>query len=373
MAVTSEQLLAVERALLAGVLSDEAWNDALMHVAGITGASYLAVMTRDEWTGQFFVTEPVKVSQRLLDDYEAEFRVCNPMNKMKVLLHDGDTYLDWDVLGRSFIKRSSYYQEFMRPHGLGSILGHRVDTAEGQANYLSIHRLANEPEFEADAVCAIAKVHGALSRTFRLRQQLRGLQQTQAWQRAVLDSLGFPVMLVNEAGVVQQANRAAEGRLSEPACPLSLHGRSPHRQALLHIVRRALGKPGEPPGPASVRLPRDELHAGATCVALPLGEGDEGAPAMRYGAALLMVWQARPKEPPSVLLRQLFGLTQAEIQVAGLLAQGYAPQEVAQQRECAESTVRSQIKAIFRKMHVRRQQELVRLLSELNMLDTRKS
>ena len=57
-----ERLLSVERALLAGVLSDTAWNDGLMQLAGLAKASYLAIMTRDERSGQFHVLEPVEVS-----------------------------------------------------------------------------------------------------------------------------------------------------------------------------------------------------------------------------------------------------------------------------------------------------------------------
>lgn len=366
--MTPEQLLSVERALLAGVLSDNGWNKALMQPAELAGASYLAVMTRDEWTGQFHVTEPVEMSPRLLEDYEAGYRVLNPMNSLKVLSSDGETYLDWDVLGHGLIERSPFFQEFMRSHGLAHMMGHRVDTFDGHASYLSIHRLVNETAFDAEAAAAVSAVHGALKQTLALRQRLRGLQQAQAWQRTALDALSFPIMFVDEWGRVQQANRAADTWLSSPACPLSAQGSGADRQAVLDIVRLALGRAQQPPRVASARLSFDALHAGTMCVAIPVGEQGD-AYVSRSGTALLMLWPARPREPAQMLLRQVFGLSAAEARVAELLALGHAPQDIARLRQLAETTVRTHIKSIFRKTHVRRQHDLARLLTELALVD----
>lgn len=366
--MTPEQLLTVERALLAGVLSEDAWREALMRLAELAGASYLAVMSRDEGTGQFHVTEPVELSSRLLEDYEAEFRTLNPWNAMDVLSSDGETYLDWDVLGQGFIRRCPFYQEFMRPHGLAHMMGHRVDTEGGTAHYLSIHKQVGEPAFDAGAVAVVSAVHGSVGRALTVRQKLRGLQQAQAWRRIALDTLSFPVMLVDGAGCVRQANRAAEAWLSGPGGRLFVGGAGRDRQALLGIVRQALGGPGAPPRLASVRLSFDTDHAGTACVAVPVGEGDERL-AVRAETALLMVWPARPREPAQALLRQVFGLSAAEARVAALMAQGHTPQAIAGLRSVGEATVRTHIKAIFRKMHVRRQHDLARLLTELSLVD----
>lgn len=363
-----KKILEVERSLLAGVLSDRLWNEALMRVADLAGASYLGIMTRDEGTGQFHVTEPVKLSQRLLDDYEAEFRESNPMNGRKVLSQDGETYLDWDVLGRGFIKHSPFFQDFMRPHGLAHMMGHRVDSCDGQAHYLSVHRLVNEAAFEAKDAEAISLVHSALRHTLTLRQRLRGLQQTQAWQKAALDALSFPIMLVNARATVLRANHAAEAWLSAPECPLSVTGASRERQELSGIIRQALGQPGARARSASLRLSFDARYAGTVCVAIPVVEDGEQGLGVRHEAALLMVWPATPKAPGQQLLRQAFGLSLTETRVASLFAQGHTPQEIADLRSVSESTVRSHIKSIFQKTHVRRQYELARLLAGLGIV-----
>lgn len=367
--MTLDQLLTIERGLLAGVLSDEAWNDALMQLAAQVHASYICITSQNELTGQLDVLEPVRLPDSAVQAYLDEFQALNPSNLLSTMPKEGEQYLDWVELGHRFIERSPYYQEFLKPHGLGYIMAHCVGTFGTQSCNLSVHRLAGEAVFDAEEAAGLSALHGALSRSYALRHRLHSLQQAQVWQRAALDALSFPVMVVNTACSVLQANRAGERWLSEPRCPLSAGGVGATRQALRHIIRQAVGAPGEPASLATVRLSFDSDHAGTVFVAIPLGEGGQQAPAARYEAALLMIWPAAPRAPAQQLLRQVFGLSAAEASVARLLAQGHTPQEIAGLRLVGESTVRTHIKSIFQKTHVRRQHDLARLLTDLAIVD----
>ncbi|WP_397474025.1 helix-turn-helix transcriptional regulator [Pusillimonas sp.] len=369
--MTPQKMLTIERALLEGVLSDEAWNDALMLVAGQVGASYVCVTSQNELTKRLDILEPIKLPQSAIETYVNEFQALNPTNLLKTMPTEGGQYLDWVELGHRFIERSPYYQDFLKSYGLGHIMAHCVGTFGTQSCNLSLHRLAGEAAFDAGQAASLSALHGALNRSYALRHQLHSLKREQAWQRRALNALSFPVMIVDEACAVLQANRAAEAWLSEPTCPLSVKDTGSARQALLHIVRQALGESGEPPRLASVRLSFNAPQAGTTCVAIPLGEGDEETPAERYDAALLMVWPARPKAPALQLLREVFGLSLAEARVAEMLAQGHTPQKIAELRSVGESTVRSHIKSIFHKTHVGRQYDLARLLTELAVVEGR--
>ena len=64
-------------------------------------------------------------------------------------------------------------------------------------------------------------------------------------------------------------------------------------------------------------------------------------------------------------LLPLFGLTPAEGDVAAMIGQGFDVPEIAAQRLATESTIRAQMKAIFRKMDVNRQVDLVQILARL--------
>jgi DNA-binding CsgD family transcriptional regulator len=62
------------------------------------------------------------------------------------------------------------------------------------------------------------------------------------------------------------------------------------------------------------------------------------------------------------VLRELYGLTEAETQLVELLCQGSSLDEAAGARGVTMNTARSQLKQVFAKTHTSRQSELVRLV-----------
>ena len=69
--------------------------------------------------------------------------------------------------------------------------------------------------------------------------------------------------------------------------------------------------------------------------------------------------------PATWILRNLYGLTAAEIAVAERLMNGDTPQQAAAALGIKLSTARFHLGALFRKTDTRRQAELVRLLLSL--------
>lgn len=67
-------------------------------------------------------------------------------------------------------------------------------------------------------------------------------------------------------------------------------------------------------------------------------------------------------EVNKVTLTQLWGLTDAEANVAVKVAQGLAPQDIAEAAECSVHTIRTQLKSVFRKTGTSRQNELATLV-----------
>jgi DNA-binding CsgD family transcriptional regulator len=66
---------------------------------------------------------------------------------------------------------------------------------------------------------------------------------------------------------------------------------------------------------------------------------------------------------PQPILKALFDLTSAEARVAGLIAAGHTLTEIAEKLSVSVHTIRKQLKFIFEKTGVRRQADLVRLLT----------
>ena len=80
---------------------------------------------------------------------------------------------------------------------------------------------------------------------------------------------------------------------------------------------------------------------------------------------LLRELAAAPAAPPVDLLRDLFGLTRAEAEVARALAGGATKRAVADARGLREATVRTQVRAVLDKTGAANLRDLERLLAGL--------
>ncbi|HEY1735574.1 MAG TPA: helix-turn-helix transcriptional regulator [Methylovirgula sp.] len=82
---------------------------------------------------------------------------------------------------------------------------------------------------------------------------------------------------------------------------------------------------------------------------------------------LLFAAERRVCEVPTQCLRAL-GLTRAEAEVAGLLGAGLSPHEVAERLNIKIATVRAHLKRIFQKLGIRRQTDLVQLVTRVSFV-----
>lgn len=87
------------------------------------------------------------------------------------------------------------------------------------------------------------------------------------------------------------------------------------------------------------------------------------------GMALVCVGHTARPLADCAALRQLFGFSEAEAQIARELVEGARPKVIAAKRSVAESTVRSQIREVFRKAGVRGIADLARVLSAIPAVD----
>lgn len=83
--------------------------------------------------------------------------------------------------------------------------------------------------------------------------------------------------------------------------------------------------------------------------------------------ALLAIDPEQKRVPNISVLRQAFGLTASEARLALCIADGLDIAEIAAAHKIAESTARSQLKAVFAKTGTRRQAELSALLAQFRL------
>jgi DNA-binding CsgD family transcriptional regulator len=168
--------------------------------------------------------------------------------------------------------------------------------------------------------------------------------------------------LLDGDGRVLYCNQAAARCMSQSGFPLyenfaRLH--SKHLDTSLQaLIRHAAGKDGK-------------RHAGRLRLNTPQQQELLVTPVPAEAAfnrlfqkpmVLLALLGNHPQSP---LLAELFQLSPAEQRLAELLAQGLAPEGCAERLKVSINTVRSQLRALFRKTDTTRQAELVHLFARL--------
>jgi DNA-binding CsgD family transcriptional regulator len=278
--------------------------------------------------------------------------------------------------------RSEFYGDFGRNLGLRYVVGTVLSLGEIGLMPIGLHRPAGSPPFERAQAQLLELLLPHLRRAMQLRHRLGSEGPAVAPSFAALDALAAGVLVVDADLHVLVANAAAEAmarpggaiclvRASRGRGVVSTVARALHHSdnAALSAIVRATAQCGAPGGAVPLRD-----GEGATVVAAlvsPLPRRLSAVPgdlAGRVaGQALILMRDLRPTrgDVQPQLLRELFGLTQAEAEVALTLVGGATKESVAELRRAQVSTIRTQVRSILAKTGAVNLRGLDRVLASL--------
>ena len=236
---------------------------------------------------------------------------------------------------------------------------------------MEMHRTQEAAPFETSLLEQLSPLSEHFERAFRIhaltaREQLR--------QRGLADSIAHLAMgavLFNDAGQVVFHNEAARTLLAHhPAVRLRKQrlvvDDSQQAELLRQAVVTAAGyRDGDTEEPFSALVLGSEGGEGALrCWVMPLSNPQLAAEeAFDDARAVLFISDpAKPSPLDPARLMTVFDLTRKEAEVAVAIAEGSSVEEIAARHSRTLNTVRSQLKAIYRKTGVQRQSALVRLI-----------
>jgi DNA-binding CsgD family transcriptional regulator/PAS domain-containing protein len=275
--------------------------------------------------------------------------------------------VDEDWLPKPELVRSEYYNDFLRPMDVHSVLMIRLVAHDLNAVNLNIGRSARAGPFGGGDLDVVCNLHPHLIRAFQLGRRIAAQRGLDAGAAEFLDRSPHAVFLVRPDGRVRHANPAAE-RLTAAGKGLSLAGGrlgSPDAAAgrrLQALIRQAASPDAERRGggamtigPAQGRLPLSAIVAPVAAERL----------AMFGGEPSIIVCVTDPEAgvgPAGQRLRDAFGLTAAETRVAVALVEGDSPRKAAARLGVSFNTVRTHQARIYDKIGASRLPELVALV-----------
>jgi len=305
--------------------------------------------------------------RRWLDSYALEYAPEDLLSLRMAKLPIAAFYAsNLDIPHPERFPESRFYREWIVPQGVAYAAASNILREGPWLTQVFLQRSPQQPPFSRDEIAVLDRLVPHMQRAFQMRQRFTDMQLGQNLLSSSLDVLAMPTLLFDEFGRLAHSNRSADALLAGRQALWVEHGHLVTRDAeatrnlnleLTKVLRASQGQASTLNGVVS--LPR----RGRTPLVLmlaPLRLKDE---ARKQGAALLFVFD--PEATPSITadtVRQLFGLSKREAELAAALCSGQTLDELATARGTSINTVRSQLKSVFNKTGTSRQADLVSLL-----------
>lgn len=261
-----------------------------------------------------------------------------------------------DFASDDWVRRFPVYGEVCRKYDLG--FGSLMTLKAAGRDYIGMAVIRTEKQghgssADADALTTLAPY---LKDAVMLRRMVE--DQGALMTCGAIEAMGAAAFLCDAGGKVRNLTPSAEALVD---------GRGP-----LTLKAQVLGCRS----PESARTLSSAIELAARNPATPVRtivvKDERGVPLVLDVAALpplpgmlaftpRAIVTARPPRPPAPagILMTVYGLTQAEADVARALAQGDARESIAERRGVAVGTIRAQLKGIFGKLGVSREAELI--------------
>lgn len=346
----------------AALLTDD-WTDVFERIRRLTGvvAAGIKVETECDMV-QTWVGLPGGFAHAFAEHY---WRL-DPWTRGSKRWKPGTCLVSSALVPDEDLRASEFYNDLCVPHGLYDAIGGCLD--DDTERYVTFgmmrpHGARGGGEREA---ALVQPLFPHLQRAVRLGMHTELLKTEVRSLRAAVDAVRVAVLVVDVDRRVLYANAAAAAVLRRDDGLREAGGKLTCSDAGLAAALATTVAGREPGAPHVLRIDRRGSSSPYGVVISPAHRGIREA--VRHGEPAAMLYVFDPDAdlaPPPEILRELFGLTATETQVALRLAAGRTLGEIATELGSSLPTVRTHLRQIFDKTATHRQADLVSLLVSL--------
>jgi PAS domain-containing protein len=365
-------LLQTIEAAHAAALDENLWPDALKALAHQFGAVGATLEDFGKQPLGLRYIRIVGLPSQAETEYLAHYQHHNPRAAYAFRNLSQPILADYVLIDERGMNRDAYYTKYLKSLDLRYFMsGQIMDTAEAQA-IVSIQRSRRQGHVEQRDVERMRRLLPHLSQAYdvslRLRQSTRAVR---AFEH-VLDLLADGVALIRSDGRIVHANesfqaiaRRGDGvRVRKGAIDLTVGTPGSRFAATLAAIARWRAGEADAAAPADFAWPRESGGLPYLISVRPLPRAVHGYEL--NADAIVFVHDPAPRSTGSMqILRDAFGLTEAEAGVAVALQNGTALGDYARERMLSLNTVYTHLRRIKEKTRCRRMPELIRCLGDL--------
>ena len=346
------------------VLDDSAWRPLLELLVAASGRQQGLLLFADYRKNGTHASTTLNLCDPAgIDVYNRHYCNLDPGLDIVRSRSVGHWYNDLIDFGPERIRRDPYYQEFYIPFGLHNLSCVKLEEQVDSGIYLTVLNEVGAPLPTAQQHALLQRVSPHLLKAAKLSNKVNRLELELATRDLLLDHHPTPLWLLDGDGHVLYCNQAAARHMSQSSFPLyenftRLHSKS-QDTSLLALIRRAAGKDGKR------RAGWLRLNATQQQELLVTPVPAQASFNQHFQKPLVLL-ALLENQPQMGLLAELFQLSPAEQRLAELLAQQLSPETCAERLNVSINTVRSQLRALFRKTDTSRQVELASLIGRLH-------
>jgi PAS domain-containing protein/DNA-binding CsgD family transcriptional regulator len=257
-------------------------------------------------------------------------------------------------------------------YGLRYFIGSRLYHSNRVEVVWSLQRRREQGHAQAADIQLFELLKPHMARAFSLADQLDLLRSHQRFSSAVLEAVPQALFALDGDGGILFANsraqeilRAADGLNSKEGRLATALG---SEQAMLDRLIREAALVDIATGGGWARVPRPSGGPPYAVFVAPLRGEDEELMAANAKVLVVVHDTAQRRGADPNMLVALFGLTNAEARLASALSVGHSLESASALLGIRTATARTELKAVFHKTGVSRQQDLVRLLTSLSSI-----
>jgi DNA-binding CsgD family transcriptional regulator/PAS domain-containing protein len=339
--------------------------DALSHAYG----GSLSCITSYDFANRTGVLDASSGADKEFEtSYVHHYARLNPWMAVLERLPVGLATLSDNILPFADLQRTEFYNDWCRPQRVGGGVGGFVE--RNGRRVVAATLLLSRPIIDQDpaVLTRLEMLMPHLLWVSQLHRQFTTLEARATAAEGALDRLATAMVILSASGQIIYMNARAERLLARPD-GLSVRqeklqaASSTENETLRRLIDAAcLGVPGLGHQPGGVMcVSRPSGGQPFELLAAPIADKT-----IRLGVsgALVAVFIREPEAPyagPVAALTHLYGLTAAEGRLMQALLAGDTLEEAGARFAVTRETVRSQLKAIFRKTGTASQSELLRL------------
>jgi DNA-binding CsgD family transcriptional regulator len=307
------------------------------------------------------VSEPLPRSR--FEEYYGRYIHEDPNLKAKLHLPLCTATATNQLMRDAVWRETAYYYDFLRRYDTFYQLGALIANSHGSVGAVGMQRARRAGPFEPEDIERLGLLSRHVQRALGIAQLV---QAERGLSSQLLEQIPHAVFIVNAQGAVVEANgRAARLLLERDGLGMArgrLEADAPEAErGLARAIRAASPAAGGGAVGGTVQVSRPSGRRPYQVVVAPFARiGASLANTRRDVSALVIVSDPEAVSVPFVeALQRQFGLTRAEARVALALAQGLTPQQIAERHQVRVGTVRIQLKAVYGKLGVHRQSQVV--------------